>query len=358
MIYQTIIRFRWFLLSSIALLFCWILILIILFDPTGLKPEGINQQVKITIPNELKLIFEKKRNEFLDYQPSKLTLLAHRLRMKQQDEFHLELLDTLTSASKFEEKYNHAYPIFQNDEGYVFVLEKESSAQLEGERHRDQLLCAFAEADVPISTRLDGHFKSFSIDDLIGGCRYRGALGQELEWTIVALCQYCSGPVKWENKFGESISLEILVTYLLDQSPDTACFGAHRLYAMACSLHANKNSPGLLSNRVASKVKKELQMACFSLLKHQSEQGFLPPVSSTYGSGKPYSNTKLSLNTRISVTGHNLEWLYKAQEFVDVDSTCVRRAIIYLILKSNDVQITDENFAGFSHAINGLSKWL
>jgi hypothetical protein len=174
-----------------------------------------------------------------------------------------------------------------------------------GQGHQDQFIAEMTQWSMP-RTRpfvVNGH--SYTFEDFIRHARMRASLtkGQELSWVIIIVSQYYGTDHRWTNSFGESLSLENVVRYELDQPIDTAaCGGTHRLFGLTWAYHlhlAKGGQPTGVWKDVADKI---------ALYKHKAHQFQNPDgsFSSEYVSKPGYTQNP---DRRINTTGHVLEWL-------------------------------------------------
>jgi hypothetical protein len=100
------------------------------------------------------------------------------------------------------------------------------------EHHPNQFLHIFSMAGIPLDADLvvDGHH--FTVRDLLNQSLAEARPEGELAFTVSAYVYYLDVGARWRNKFGESMSLALIVSKLLS-TPEATCAGEHRLGALS-----------------------------------------------------------------------------------------------------------------------------
>jgi hypothetical protein len=174
-----------------------------------------------------------------------------------------------------------------------------------GQGHQDQFIAEMTQWSMPRNRPFVVNGKMYTFEDFIRHSHMRASLtkGQELSWVIIIVSQNYGTDHRWTNSFGESLSLEDVVRYELDQPIDTAaCGGTHRLFGLTWAYHLHMAKGGQLTG-----VWKDVA-ARIALYKHQARQFQNPDgsFSSEYVSKPGYTQNP---DRRINTTGHVLEWL-------------------------------------------------
>ncbi len=219
-------------------------------------------------------------------------------------------------------------------------------------RHPDQFLAALAEIGTPIErpVLLDGAHEA-PLHDWIMDSLARFSPEQELEWTTIVVALYTRNG-RWRDRFGRQWELEELCHRLLSQQ-DGACFGTHRLYALAVALNVGKREK-LLGRDTLRQIRGVLTEASERLAKTQKADGYWCP---TEGTGSDGSDALLSDCLRL--TAHHLEWLAVAGEEIPIDPTLVRRSLGGLDRLVDAVPSIDYGrfYAPLSHALRAWLLW-
>lgn len=171
------------------------------------------------------------------------------------------------------------------------------------EGHPTQFMGYMTMANIPLDYEFRADKGVITVKDIINDAKMQVTHGPEITWTLWALAHYEEPDAQWFNARGEPWSIERLVGIQTDE-PVTigACGGCHGLFALAYSrnLYLLRGKP-LSGVWVAAdqKVKRYVEEA-------RSLQNGDGSFSSNNFKGPGYSQDYL---TRLSTSGHQLEWL-------------------------------------------------
>jgi hypothetical protein len=166
---------------------------------------------------------------------------------------------------------------------------------------------------------------------------------------------------RWRNKFGESISLAILLERLLT-TPERTCLGTHRLGALARTLSHQELREDPEMERLWPELQRQVHGALLDLKQNQRADGeFLVP-GVTPGTPSPDCQD-------VFYTGHSLEWI----TFLDVEYAqdgWVVRAVerlgqaigatyedTYRNMDTNGDESSHFDFDALSHGVSALERW-
>lgn len=199
--------------------------------------------------------------------------------------------------------------------------------------HQDQCMAAFAEFGLPLSTpvRLDdgAAMLADAMRDLKSNAHVRQ---EELEWTILACAVYDGNAAAWTNRFGESVSLDLLGRELLRRPfPCGSCGGVHRLAALHALWVADRCN-GVLADQTSLAIDALLRRAVELVERSQQPDGSwrLDWAAPLRAAGDPPLDLPDSEDSRFLVTGHLAEWILEADSGVVPDASFANAASAWL----------------------------
>jgi hypothetical protein len=229
------------------------------------------------------------------------------------------------------------------------------------EHHPDQFLHYFTMAGGTLDAPLIVDGKAFTFQDVFDRSLLEARTTNELAYTVMLYAKFLEPGKRWNNKFGETMSLAILLEKLL-KTPEKTCLGTHRLGALA-RVYARKE---LKNDKEIAKLWSELERQIFEALarlkQSQKPDGGFEPPDLTSGSQTPE-------NIDIYYTGHSLEWItflgndYSGDDWVvqGIDRLCESVKIVHLqVFRNLDAVGNEESyfdFDGFCHAVSALEQW-
>jgi hypothetical protein len=178
-----------------------------------------------------------------------------------------------------------------------------------GESHRDQCLATFSQVGLPLSTPIHLKDEILCIGDLLKESIANFRLDQaELEWTLLAYCNYLPPEHKWENRFGEKYSFDDIVELMLKWTlRSRSCAGTHVFHVLVKLDNADRRR-AILSRSTRGKLQSYLRRTISTLRTTQKNGGYWE-VDWEDGGISPENST---LESRLLITGHILEALSDA----------------------------------------------
>ena len=229
------------------------------------------------------------------------------------------------------------------------------------EHHPDQFLHYFSMAGGTLNAPLTIDGTEYTFQNLLERSLLESRTTNELAYTVLVYAKFLEPGRKWQNKFGETMSLAILLEKLL-KTPEKTCLGTHRLSALA-RVYARKE---LLTDKEVAKLWLELERqvleALVRLKQSQRPDGGFEPPGMTPG-------LQTQEHTDIYYTGHSLEWITFLGEDYCRDDWVVH-GIDYLAgiaettykqtyrnLAAAQTPDVHFDFDGLCHAVSALKRW-
>lgn len=207
----------------------------------------------------------------------------------------------------------------------------DDSSGMRGQGHYGQLLKVLGEAGVPLSTAVvPSTGNPGTVRDLLNEAVMQYTVTSEQEWIAIGLISYLKPGVKsWKDKFGEVHQFDDLAHRLMSAPIERGtCFGCHIPYALVNLLRADEVSP-LFSSGTRDELHQWFSELCGVL-----ERSKLPDGGWDTSWAGPSPVPKVIGNDvldRITVTGHQLEWIALAPESLRPDRATIREAIVTLV---------------------------
>ncbi|GIW82581.1 MAG: hypothetical protein KatS3mg105_4388 [Gemmatales bacterium] len=219
-----------------------------------------------------------------------------------------------------------------------------------GQGHQDQFIAEMAQWSMPLDRKFYVYGKEYSFKDFVQHCKMRASVqaDQELSWALVVLSQYLGTDIAWINSAGEQISFEDILRYELQASIDqAACGGTHRLFGITWAYHWHRKRGGKVTGvwkDAEAKIAHYVDLA----RKYQNPDG---SFSTDYFRGRGHAE---NIETRISTTGHMLEWLALALPDDEIKKPWVQEAANALALMILQMQDSPIEGGSLYHAMHGL----
>ncbi|MBS0261619.1 MAG: hypothetical protein JSS02_06640 [Planctomycetes bacterium] len=193
------------------------------------------------------------------------------------------------------------------------------------EGHPTQFLGYMCMANIPLEYEVKTPTKIITVKDIINDAKMQVNGNYEITWTLWALAHYEEPDAQWFNAAGEPWSIERLVKLQVDEPVESgACGGCHGLFALAYArnMYLSTLPPGKKHLRgvwfeADQKIKRYVALA-------KSLQNADGSFSSEHFRGPGYSE---DFATRITTSGHQLEWLMIALPQSKLNEEWFRRAI-------------------------------
>jgi hypothetical protein len=229
------------------------------------------------------------------------------------------------------------------------------------EHHPDQFLLYFSMAGGTLEAPLTLDGKEYTFQNVLERSLLEARTTNELAFTVQAYTKFLDPGKQWQNKFGEVVTLAMLLEKLL-ATPERTCLGTHRLGALA-KVYARKE---LLADKEIAKHWQELERQVLEALL-QLKQSQRPDGGFELPGMAPGSQTQE--HSDIYYTGHSLEWITFLGEDYCRDDWVVRAADhlagitaatykhTYRNLETMQTPDVHFDFGGLSHAISALKRW-
>jgi hypothetical protein len=231
-----------------------------------------------------------------------------------------------------------------------FGLDVQTGPPFIGQGHQDQYIAEMAQWGMKADQPYVVNGKEFTYEAFVRHSEARATVkaDQELSWTILLLAQFRGTSYTWTNERGEALKYEDIVRYELDQPIDgAACGGTHRLFGLTWSYHLHLQNGGKKEG-VWLDVEKKIEEQINRAKQYRNPDG---SFSSKYLAG-PGKTT--DLQTRISTSGHVLEWIALAVSDEQLKEAWMQEsanALADMIENSSDQAIES---GGLYHATHGL----
>ena len=237
----------------------------------------------------------------------------------------------------------------KGDHGLEAVLEAGSKT---GQGHEDQWLGYLSQAGLTTEQPIVVDGQEFKVIDLITQARWDIYDGMEATWTLMAFSTYLPLDAEWQAKDGSTWTIGRIVEMESAQKlDDSACGGTHRMYGIAVALkrylaEGGKTDPA--GDGPWDHAQRKVSEAVESARKFQQPDGSF----STNYFARPATSPEIA--TRISTTGHTLEFLTVALSDDDLQQPWVTRAAVNLVENLEKTQKFDLECGALYHAAHGL----
>jgi hypothetical protein len=189
------------------------------------------------------------------------------------------------------------------------------------EGHPTQFMGYMTMADIPLDYEVKTPTRIITVRDIINDAKMQVHQGVEITWTLWALSHYLEPDAQWFNAAGEPWSIERLVKLQVDEPVTSgACGGCHGLYVLAYArnLYISTGKP---LRGVWFEADQKIKRYIAEAKALQNPDG---SFSSNHFKGPGYST---DFPTRISTSGHELEWLMIALPQSKLKEEWIRRGI-------------------------------
>jgi hypothetical protein len=176
-------------------------------------------------------------------------------------------------------------------------------------------------ANIPLEYEVRTPQKIVTIADIIKDAKMQVHTGVEITWTLWTLAHYEEPDAQWFNAAGEPWSIERLVKLQIDEPVTSgACGGCHGLFALAYARNMYL-STGKPLRGVWLEADQKIKRYIFEARALQNADG---SFSTEHFRGPGFSN---DFGTRITTSGHQLEWLMIALPQSKLKEDWIRKAI-------------------------------
>ena len=284
--------------------------------------------------------------------PNSLPDIIHAIRLPSGYATRGELLGVLTSETSYQSSFPDGGRLFYRGPfGNWRVSQRTGVDDFDHEAHADQLLSAMGEAGVSLATTFRTKDDKFRLSQLLDSSRRRFLISQlEVEWSVLAYLAFLPSEDSWENRLGESISYDLIGQRLLgDRLGEGACYGSHRLYAIASMLNADDQFR-FLSRQTRRQLRGYLGEASAALVANQTPGG---GWDSRWWVG---ANENPSVKELVYHTGHHLEWLSIASPDCRPADDVLVLAIRFMVeaMANQSPSEIARNYCPYSHGVRAL----
>lgn len=189
-----------------------------------------------------------------------------------------------------------------------------------------------------------------TVQDIINNAKMEVTRAHDVEmtWTLWALAHYLEPTAQWINKNGEPWSIEELVRLELRNTIyDGPCGGTHSLFATAYARNAHLQTRQPLRG-VWLEADQKIQRFIAEAKALQNSDG---SFSIHFFKGRGHSN---DFNTRITSSGHMIEWLMVALPQSRLSEPWVQNGIRCLAQDLIDNRHLNAECGPLYHAVDGL----
>lgn len=189
-----------------------------------------------------------------------------------------------------------------------------------------------------------------TVQDIINNAKMEvtRATDVEMTWTLWALAHYLEPTAQWVNKNGEQWSMEeLLRTELRNTIYDAPCGGTHSLFACAYARNAHLQTRQPLRG-VWLEADQKIQRFIAEAKALQNPDG---SFSIHFFKGRGSSN---DFNTRITSSGHMIEWLMVALPQSRLSEPWIQNGIRCLAQDLIDNRHLNAECGPLYHAVDGL----
>jgi hypothetical protein len=240
----------------------------------------------------------------------------------------------------------------KGDHGVEALLEPGSKT---GQGHPDQWLGYLSQSGLSPQEPIVVAGQTYKIQDLITQAQWDVYDGMEATWTLMAFSTYLPLDAEWTAKDGSQWNIQRIVGMEAGQDlGDSACGGTHRMYGLAVALNRYLANGGTLSERADGaweRAHKKIRDAISAARQFQQPDGSL----STMYFARPA--TSAEIDTRISTTGHGLEFLMVALDDQEIREPWVARAAVHLVGCFEKTEKFDLECGALYHAAHALELY-
>lgn len=229
------------------------------------------------------------------------------------------------------------------------------------EHHPNQFLTYFSMSGGTLDATITVDGAEYTFQNLLGRSLLESKPSGELAYTVLSYSHYLDTEKRWQNKFGESMSLAILLDKLL-KTPEKTCLGTHRLAAFARTFSHQELRAAPEMKRLWPELQRQVHAALLGLKQNQRpDGGFLAPGITPGSSTRDHQD--------IYYGGHSLEWIsfldieYARDDWVVCAVERLAQAIeatyqgTYFNMDGTGSVNSHFDFDGLAHAVSALRRW-
>lgn len=242
--------------------------------------------------------------------------------------------------------------------GYRVQNAEEKGADAAGGiTHVDKILSVMGELGFGLDTGIITHDGArFTLADVLEDSLKRSRPGREVEWSLIAYCDYLPRQDRWVTGDGTSRTVDDILEEVLRRQG--ACFGSHRLYALARAIQRGKRDPGFFGSDLMAQAESQLRLASERLTKSQRADGSWWP---NWADDRPVpqggESDALDPRLSVAVTGHMLEWFALAHDELRPPRDVIERSAHYVLrqlLLDPEAHFGGDRLAAVTHSVRGL----
>lgn len=216
------------------------------------------------------------------------------------------------------------------------------------EGHPNQFLAILTMCELPLDYEFKTPGGAVSMQEMVYTAQKEVTSREEITWTLWALSHYLEPDATWENKWGEAWSMERLVRMQTRASVyNAACGGTHAMFAITYARNAYRKTGDALRGawlEADQKIRRYIEEA-------RSNQNSDGTFSSQYFRGRGQAR---DFATRVSTSGHMLEFLMLALPDEWLNQDWVRRAVAAVAKELIDHSRDPLEPGAMYHALDGL----
>jgi hypothetical protein len=219
--------------------------------------------------------------------------------------------------------------------------------------HSAQYLAILAQCRVAASSPMVVRGKRFTVNDLIEEEKLSCKSGTELTFSLIALAHYLPTDATWQNREGETWSLERLVEEEIVQPiRGAACGGTHRLFGLSYGCQRRLRATGELDGAYLRADRYVRDFQNFTLTKLQNRDGSFSTEWFKYPADR-----EDDVDRKIQTTGHILEWLVGSLDQEQLYDPRVVAATEFLCRSLSREPSREWKIGPLGHALHSLNMY-
>ncbi len=222
-----------------------------------------------------------------------------------------------------------------------------------GQGHEDQWLAVLAQCDLASDHPIIVGDEHFTMGDLVSQAMFDVYEGKECSWTLIGLSAYLPLDTEWQNREGETWTLERVVAMEASQDLTTsACGGSHRLIGMQMALDRYRQAfPDRELSGGWAQAQSQIDWAV------QRARQFQQPSGAFSVNYFERASNSVDAAAHLGATGHTLEFLSLALSDEKLQEPWVTRSVVYLCDLFEQTAELDLECGALYHAVHGLQLY-
>ncbi len=292
-----------------------------------------------------------------------------------------EMRSVLLDSESNRDWFDGSLSFVETRHGLRFVPPSPRAGQRQEQAHTDQVLSILGELGVSLDATIRTPLGNRPVRTLLDDAVAEFQIGQELEWTAVALALYLPPARSWTNRFGEATDFDDLAHELMGRPLARAsCAGTHTLYALTMIYRSDMLSP-ILSATLRDDLRELLMRVASVVAASQREDGSFDPrwhrrvvdlpwyaryrtMRRSHDPERDHPELNLngdaddSVEQKVLATGHHVEWTLMLPPEMQMPTGTLVRAADYLarvLVEATDGEVA-HSFCPFSHAARFLRQ--